>query len=62
MVEDACGDEVRYWRPMSSQSYAAIFGPRTVEFRAALPMTGAGNIQKSELRKPFWEGKTRAVN
>jgi acyl-CoA synthetase (AMP-forming)/AMP-acid ligase II len=36
--------------------------PRSVEFRTALPMTGAGKIQKTELRKPFWEGKTRAVN
>jgi len=36
--------------------------PRSVEFRTALPMTGAGKIQKSELRKPFWEGKARAVN
>lgn len=36
--------------------------PRTVEFRDALPMTGAGKIQKTELRKPYWEGRTRAVN
>jgi acyl-CoA synthetase (AMP-forming)/AMP-acid ligase II len=36
--------------------------PRSVAFRTALPMTGAGKIQKTELRKPFWEGKTRAVN
>jgi hypothetical protein len=25
-------------------------------------MTGAGKIQKTELRKPFWEGRSRAVN
>jgi acyl-CoA synthetase (AMP-forming)/AMP-acid ligase II len=36
--------------------------PRTVEFRDALPMTGAGKIQKTELRKPHWEGRARAVN
>ena len=36
--------------------------PRTVEFRDALPMTGAGKIQKTELRKPYWEGRARAVN
>jgi fatty-acyl-CoA synthase len=36
--------------------------PRSVEFRDALPMTGAGKIQKTELRKPYWEGRTRAVN
>jgi acyl-CoA synthetase (AMP-forming)/AMP-acid ligase II len=36
--------------------------PRTIEFRNTLPMTGAGKIQKLELRKPFWVGKDRAVN
>jgi len=36
--------------------------PRSVEFRTSMPMTGAGKIQKVELRKPYWEGKTRAVN
>ncbi len=36
--------------------------PRSVAFRDTLPMTGAGKIQKTELRKPHWEGLTRAVN
>jgi len=37
--------------------------PRGVEFRAEpLPLSGAGKILKSELRKPFWLGKTRQVN
>lgn len=36
--------------------------PRSVEFRDALPTTGAGKIQKTELRKGFWEGRARAVN
>ena len=36
--------------------------PRSTEFRDALPMTGAGKILKTELRKPFWEGRTREVN
>lgn len=36
--------------------------PRGVEFRPALPMTGAGKIQKTVLRKPYWEGRSRAVN
>ena len=36
--------------------------PRSVEIRNALPMTGAGKIQKVELRKPYWEGKGRGVN
>jgi long-chain acyl-CoA synthetase len=37
--------------------------PRSIEFRAEpLPLTGAGKILKSELRKPYWEGRERRVN
>lgn len=36
--------------------------PKTVEFREALPLSGAGKILKRELRDPFWAGKTKAVN
>ena len=36
--------------------------PRSVEFRESLPTTGAGKVQKTELRKPHWEGRTRAIN
>ncbi|WP_447919787.1 acyl-CoA synthetase [Achromobacter aegrifaciens] len=35
--------------------------PRTVEFREALPLSGAGKILKAELRKPFWDGQQRQV-
>ena len=37
--------------------------PREVEIRSEpLPISGAGKILKVELRKPYWEGKTRMVN
>lgn len=37
--------------------------PRTVEIRAeALPKSGAGKIQKFELRAPFWKGRDRNVS
>lgn len=37
--------------------------PRSVEIRhEPLPITGAGKILKRELRRPYWEGKTRSVN
>lgn len=37
--------------------------PRSVSFREEpLPLSGAGKILKTELRKPFWVGKERAVN
>ncbi len=42
---------------------AAYKCPRTVEVRAeALPKSGAGKIQKFELRAPFWEGRDRNVS
>jgi long-chain acyl-CoA synthetase len=37
--------------------------PRSIDFRdEPLPMSGAGKILKTELRKPYWVGRERAVN
>ena len=36
--------------------------PRKVEFRDALPLSGAGKILKNVLREPYWKGRTRAVH
>jgi len=36
--------------------------PKSVEFRDALPLSGAGKILKKELREPFWSGRPRGVN
>ena len=37
--------------------------PRSISFREeALPLSGAGKVLKTELRKPFWEGRGRQVN
>jgi long-chain acyl-CoA synthetase len=37
--------------------------PRTIDLREEpLPLSGAGKILKTELRKPFWEGKEKRVN
>jgi acyl-CoA synthetase (AMP-forming)/AMP-acid ligase II len=50
---------------LSAHCHQMIAGykcPRSFEFREALPMTGAGKIQKTELRKPHWAGRTRSVN
>jgi long-chain acyl-CoA synthetase len=36
--------------------------PRSVEIRLEpLPLSGAGKILKTELRKPYWEGQTRRI-
>jgi long-chain acyl-CoA synthetase len=37
--------------------------PRSVEIReTSLPLSGAGKVLKTELRKPFWEGLEKRVN
>jgi len=36
--------------------------PRQVDFREALPLSGAGKIMKNVLRDPYWQGKKRSVN
>ena len=37
--------------------------PRSISFCAeALPLSGAGKVLKTELRKPFWAGRGRQVN
>jgi len=35
--------------------------PRTIEFRAALPISGAGKLLKFKLREEFWQGRERQV-
>jgi long-chain acyl-CoA synthetase len=35
--------------------------PRVFEFRAQLPMSAAGKLQKFELRAPYWRGRDRNV-
>ena len=35
--------------------------PRSVEFRDALPLSGAGKVLKTRLREPFWAGRERHV-
>ena len=64
-VAQGDGDTAKLSKELIDHCRTHIAGykcPRSVEFRSALPMTGAGKIQKVELRKPFWEGKDRAVN
>ncbi|QIL71332.1 long-chain-fatty-acid--CoA ligase [Diaphorobacter sp. HDW4B] len=35
--------------------------PRSVEIREALPLSGAGKVLKTELRKPFWSERDRKI-
>jgi len=36
--------------------------PTSVEFRASLPRTATGKLQKFKLREPYWQGFTRRVH
>ena len=36
--------------------------PRSLELTGALPISGAGKVLKTELRKPHWDGRARGVN
>ncbi len=43
-------------------SLAGYKCPKRVEFRAELPRTATGKLQKFKLRAPYWEGSERQVN
>jgi acyl-CoA synthetase (AMP-forming)/AMP-acid ligase II len=44
-------------------SIAGYKVPKSVSIREEpLPVSGAGKVLKTELRKPFWEGRDKAVN
>jgi acyl-CoA synthetase (AMP-forming)/AMP-acid ligase II len=36
--------------------------PKSVEFRAEIPKTPAGKIDRKKLRAPYWQGAERAVH
>jgi len=41
---------------------AGYKAPKSVDFLEALPRNPSGKLLKRELRKPYWDGKTRQVN
>ena len=56
------------WRPDAGEieaflreHIAGFKRPRSIEFRAELPHSGAGKVLKRELREPFWEGHERRL-
>lgn len=36
--------------------------PKSIDFVATLPRTSSGKVIKTELRKPYWGGRQRAIN
>jgi long-chain acyl-CoA synthetase len=52
-------DDIKAW---CRERIAGYKVPKSVDFRAEpLPLSGAMKVLKRELRKPFWEGRERAV-
>lgn len=51
---------------LKSHCHTIIAGykcPRSIEFRSEpLPLSGANKVLKTELRKPFWEGRSRQIS
>ena len=44
------------------QSIAGYKCPKSIDFIGALPRNPSGKILRRELRAPYWEGKSRAIN
>jgi fatty-acyl-CoA synthase len=41
---------------------SAVYTPKSVEFVAALPVTGLGKLDKKAIRARFWQGQQRGVH
>jgi fatty-acyl-CoA synthase len=39
-----------------------VKAPKSVEFRAEIPKTAAGKIDRKKLRAPYWQGSNRSVH
>jgi len=39
----------------------SLMAPKTIEFRAKIPLTNLGKIDKKKIRAEYWEGKERMV-
>ena len=46
----------------SRSQIAAYKCPKTIDFIDVLPRNASGKVLRRELREPYWEGKSKAVN
>ena len=60
-VEEGAEIELEPIREFCKQHIAGYKCPRSVSTTDALPLSGAGKILKTELRKPFWENRDKGV-
>jgi fatty-acyl-CoA synthase len=40
---------------------SAPWSPKSIDFIAAIPVTGLGKIDRKALRAPYWQGRSRGV-
>ncbi|MDL5158430.1 acyl-CoA synthetase [Actinomycetospora termitidis] len=62
VLRDGCTPPVEELREHVAARIARFKAPRSVEFVAALPISGAGKVLKRELRAPYWEAQSRQVS
>ena len=60
LADGACATEAEIIAHCK-QRMAGYKAPTSVEFRAAIPRTATGKVQKFALRAPYWEGRERQV-
>lgn len=61
LKEHACAEEQAIIQFARSR-IAAYKCPKTIVFCDSLPRNATGKVLRRELRAPYWEGKTKAVN
>lgn len=53
--------DIESLRAFCKERIAGYKCPRSLAFSDALPLSGAGKVLKTELRKPYWEGREKGV-
>ncbi|MNO62650.1 Long-chain-fatty-acid--CoA ligase [compost metagenome] len=61
-LKPGCSADETELRAHCREFIAGYKCPKTVEFRDAMPLSGAGKILKRDLREPYWQDRARAVN
>lgn len=57
--QSVAGDELIR---LAKEKLGGVKAPKTIDFIDEFPKSAAGKVLKTELRKPYWQGKDRAVN
>ena len=47
---------------LAKEKLGSVKAPKSIDFIEEFPKSAAGKVLKTELRKPYWQGRERAVN